>query len=77
AILKKILIGCVLLSAVMAVAGLVSSLGFFLTLCPAAMLALVVAYEKGRMLPGMRLEFLVESLFLFSGVITMLWMALK
>jgi hypothetical protein len=38
------------------------------------MLTLVGAYEKGHMLPGMRLEFLVESLFLLSGVITLLWM---
>jgi hypothetical protein len=26
------------------------------------------------MLPGMRLEFLVESLFLLSGLITLLWL---
>jgi hypothetical protein len=38
------------------------------------MLTLVGAYEKGHMLPGMRLEFLVESLFLLSGVVTFLWM---
>jgi hypothetical protein len=62
------------LSAVLATVGLVSGLGFFLALCPAAMLTLVGAYEKGHMLPGMRLEFLVESLFLLSGVVTFLWM---
>jgi hypothetical protein len=53
--------------------GLISGLGFFLTLCPAAMLMLVSAYGKGRMLPSMRLEFLVESLLLVSGGITLLW----
>ena len=37
------------------------------------MLILVGAYESGRMLPGMRLEFLVESLFLLAGGITLLW----
>ena len=58
-----------------AMVGLVAPLGFLLTLCPAAMLALVVAHERGRMLPGMRLELLVESLFLLSGVITLVWMA--
>ena len=57
--------------------GLVSGLGFLLTLCPGAMLILVSAYEKGRMLPSMRLEFLVESLILLSGIITLLWMAVS
>lgn len=73
-LLKRVLIGCLLLPAMLAAAGMVSGLGFFLTLCPAAMLGLVHAYQKRRMLPGMRLEFLVESLFLLSGVITLLWM---
>ncbi|BBO71281.1 hypothetical protein DSCA_52110 [Desulfosarcina alkanivorans] len=73
-LLKGILAGCMVLSAALAAVGLVSGLGFLLTLCPAAMLALIGAYEKGHMLPGMRLEFLVESLFLLSGVLTLLWM---
>jgi 4-hydroxy-3-methylbut-2-enyl diphosphate reductase len=73
-LLKGILTACMLLAATVAAVGLVSGLGFFLTLCPAAMLILVGAYEKGRMLPGMRLEFLVESLFLLSGLITFLWL---
>ncbi|MCB2149109.1 MAG: 4-hydroxy-3-methylbut-2-enyl diphosphate reductase [Deltaproteobacteria bacterium] len=74
-LLKGILVGCMVLSAVLAAVGLVSGLGFLLSLCPAAMLMLIGAYEKGHMLPGMRLEFLVESLFLLSGAITLLWMA--
>ncbi len=72
-LLKGILAGCMLLSAGLAAIGLVSGLGFFLTLCPGAMLMLVGAFEKGRMLPGMRLEFLVESLFLLAGLIALLW----
>ncbi len=76
ALLKWLLVGCIILVFAGSVIGLVSGLGIFLTLCPAAMLVLVNAYEKGRMLPSMRLEFLVESLFLLSGVITLLWMGL-
>jgi 4-hydroxy-3-methylbut-2-enyl diphosphate reductase len=76
-LLKGILVGCTVLSAAGAAIGLVSRIGFFLTLCPLAMLILVGTYEKGRMLPGMRLEFLVESLFIFSGVMTLLWMVVK
>jgi 4-hydroxybenzoate polyprenyltransferase len=73
-LLKGILAVCMVLSAALAAVGLVSGLGFFLALCPAAMLVLIGAYQKGHMLPGMRLEFLVESLFLMSGLITLLWM---
>lgn len=76
-LLKAILIGCMLLPATLSAVDLASGLGFFLTLCPAAMLILIGAYEKGRMLPGIRLEFLVESLFLLSGVIALLWMAVE
>lgn len=73
-LLKGMLTGCMLLSAIASAIGLFSSLGFALVLCPGAMLMLVGAYENGHMLPGMRLEFLVESLFLLAGVITLLWM---
>jgi (E)-4-hydroxy-3-methyl-but-2-enyl pyrophosphate reductase len=72
-LLKGILTGCMLLPAAASAVGLFSSLGFALVLCPGAMLVLVGAYENGRMLPGMRLEFLVESFFLLVGGITLLW----
>ncbi|MFO7714902.1 4-hydroxy-3-methylbut-2-enyl diphosphate reductase [Desulfosarcina sp.] len=73
-LLKSILVGCMLLVCVGSAVGLISGLGFLIALCPAAMLALVHAYEKGLMLPSMRLEFMVESLFLLSGFLTLLWM---
>ena len=73
-LLKGILTGCILLPALLSVFGSVSALGFFLTLCPVGMLILVHAYEYGRMQPGLRLEFLVESLFLLAGVLTIFWM---
>ncbi len=72
-LLKKILIGCTVLPAVLAIGGVFTKLGLILILCPAAMLMLIRSYEKGEMLPGMRLEFLMESFFLFSGVLTLLW----
>jgi 4-hydroxy-3-methylbut-2-enyl diphosphate reductase len=73
-LLKGILTGCMVLSAAAAAIGLFTGLGFLLVLCPGAMLVLVGAHENGQMLPGMRLEFMVESLFLLSGVITVIWM---
>jgi 4-hydroxy-3-methylbut-2-enyl diphosphate reductase len=75
-LLKGILTGCVLLIAAASAVGVVSGLGFLLTLCPGVMLVLVGAYENGRMRPGLQLEFLVESLFLLSGVMTLLWIVL-
>jgi 4-hydroxy-3-methylbut-2-enyl diphosphate reductase len=73
-LLKGMLVGCMILIAAGSAFGLISGLGFLLTICPAAMLVLVNAYGKGQMLPSMRLEFMVESLFLLSGILTMLWM---
>jgi (E)-4-hydroxy-3-methyl-but-2-enyl pyrophosphate reductase len=75
-LLKGMLTACILLIAAATAFKLISDLGFFLTLCPAAMLILVGAYEKECMLPGMRLELYVESLFLMAGVITLLWILL-
>jgi len=44
-----------------------------LVLCPAAMLAIMIAWEKGSILPGIRLEFLVESHLVLAGVIALGW----
>ncbi|MBW2661395.1 MAG: UbiA family prenyltransferase, partial [Deltaproteobacteria bacterium] len=45
----------------------VSSLGYFLSMCPVFLFVVITAYEKANMLPGTRLEFLVETLFVFEG----------
>jgi hypothetical protein len=37
------------------------------------MLALLIAQEKGYLLPGIMLEFSVESLFILTGLLTFLW----
>jgi len=74
-LLKGTLTLCILLPAFFASIGLVPSLGYLLPICPTAMLILVFAYDGGRVQPGMRLEFWVESLFLLYALITLLWMA--
>jgi 4-hydroxy-3-methylbut-2-enyl diphosphate reductase len=61
--------GLLLLSA----SGLTSAFGFLMTLCPAAMFAIIVGYEKGRFLPGLRLEFLVESHLVLAGFLAFCW----
>jgi len=52
---------------------LISSLGFALLLCPAFVFIMLSAHERGYMLPGIRLEFLVESNFVMAGVMTLVW----
>ena len=50
---------------------LISSLGFVLLICPAFIFIMLSAHERGYMLPGIRLEFLVESNFVMAGVVTL------
>lgn len=57
----------------MAAVGLTPGLGALLAACPAAMLAILLAYEKGTILPGLRLELLVESHLLLGGILALVW----
>lgn len=52
---------------------LIPSLGFLLLICPAFIFIMISAHERGYMLPGTRLEFLVESNFVMAGVMTWVW----
>lgn len=49
------------------------AIGHLLALSPAAMLAVLLAWERGAVLPGVRLEFLVESHILLAGALALLW----
>lgn len=52
---------------------MVSRLGYLLAACPLLMLMIVFAFEKGKMLAGIRMEFKVESIFVLSGLLAALW----
>lgn len=54
---------------------IISPVGFALAVCPMFLFLVLVAHEKGKMLPGVRLEFLVESHFILAGIITLLMTA--
>ena len=56
---------------------LFSSLGFVLVICPIFMLIVLSAHEHGYMLPGIRLEFLIETHFVLAGIIAFLWSMIK
>lgn len=53
--------------------GLVSPLGFALTLCPVFMWMVLSVYKNRYLLPGGRLEIPVETLFVVAGLITFIW----
>ena len=55
---------------------LISYLGFVLVASPITLLFLLSIYEKGVLLPSVKLEFLVETNFVLAGGIAFLWSVL-
>jgi 4-hydroxy-3-methylbut-2-enyl diphosphate reductase len=51
----------------------ISSLGFFLIVSPVFVYIVLSAHERGYMLPGTRLEFLVDTHFVLAGVVAIIW----
>ena len=72
-LLVSILAGLVALLFLSAAAGLISSLGVALVICPVTMGIVLTAHKQGHMHPGIRLEFLVETLLAAAGPVTLVW----
>ncbi len=72
-LLEIILAGSIVILFAASLFRLISPLGFGLTVCSGLLYFLITAYDHGRMLPGIALEFLVESHLFLAGVITWLW----
>jgi 4-hydroxy-3-methylbut-2-enyl diphosphate reductase len=72
-LLKAALAGTLALLVVASSISLVTSLGYALATCPLFLFAVIRAYEQGYLLPGIRLEFLVETLFVLAGVLASVW----
>jgi (E)-4-hydroxy-3-methyl-but-2-enyl pyrophosphate reductase len=72
-LLKIILI--VLMAALLVLSSLrlISYFGFLLISSPMLLLLLLSAYERGIVLPSVKLEFLVETNFILAGAIALLW----
>jgi len=51
----------------------ISNLGFVLVICPAVMFLILRAYERGLILPSIKLEFLIETNFILAGLLSFLW----
>ncbi|MFO7666284.1 MAG: 4-hydroxy-3-methylbut-2-enyl diphosphate reductase [Desulfobacterales bacterium] len=52
---------------------LVSKLGYIIFICPLFLFFMLTVYEQNYMLPGTKLEFLVETHFVLAGLIALLW----
>jgi 4-hydroxy-3-methylbut-2-enyl diphosphate reductase len=72
-LLKMVLGLWAVLIVIVSLSGVLPSLGLGLFLCPIAMLVLIGMHENGFMLPGIRLEFLVESHFFIAGMVTLIY----
>lgn len=72
-LLRKILLGLLVILPVSSALGLVSSLGYSLSLFPVMMLGLLYMYEKTIDCFGIRLEFLIETLLILTGFIALIW----
>ena len=65
----------VLLSVILPIASAlewIPSLGYLLVICPVFMLLILQMYRRGYLRSGVRLEFLVETIFVSAGVIAVL-----
>lgn len=76
ALLNYILAVAAVLLIIASAMHLISGLGFLLALSTIFIYTVIAVHAKGGMLPGMRLEFLVESHFVLAGITTFLWSAL-
>jgi 4-hydroxy-3-methylbut-2-enyl diphosphate reductase len=72
-LLKNMLIALIAALILLSSFHLISYLGFVLISCPIFFLLLLSAYERGVLLPSIKLEFLVETNFILAGVVAFLW----
>jgi len=71
-LLKSILIINLGLLIISCIFQLISGLGLALTICPIFLFIVLSKHEKGSMLPGTKLEFLIETHFVLAGLITLI-----
>jgi (E)-4-hydroxy-3-methyl-but-2-enyl pyrophosphate reductase len=72
-VLKLLLLISTAILALASAFGIFKPLGFALAICSVLMLFVLLANEKELMLPGVHLEFLIESHFVLAGVIALIW----
>ncbi|MGD8367594.1 MAG: 4-hydroxy-3-methylbut-2-enyl diphosphate reductase [Desulfobacterales bacterium] len=75
-LLQWVLAASVLLLAGVSAAGWTGPLGYALALCPVSMYGVLIGHQKEKVLPGIRLEFLMDTHFILAGAIGLLFAAL-
>lgn len=76
-LLKGTLAGVVALACVAGILGVMTSLAYPLAIPPLLLWAIIQAGERGNMLPGIRMEFRVESLFVLCGALALLCVVMR
>jgi 4-hydroxy-3-methylbut-2-enyl diphosphate reductase len=75
-LLNALLLLALLILILSSIFKLYSSLGYVLTICPILIGVVLKAHLQGSMLPGTRLEFLIESHFILAGILSLIWSTL-
>ena len=68
-LLKTMLIALIVLLPLFGALGVVTYLSFFMVIPPLLLVGVIHAHENGNVLPGIRMEFRVESIFVLSGIL--------
>jgi 4-hydroxy-3-methylbut-2-enyl diphosphate reductase len=76
-LLKIVLVVLVAILLLSAGLQLISRLGFLLILCPAFLYIILSVYENRWMLPSIKMEFLIESTFVMTGILSFFWTLLS
>lgn len=72
-LLKSVLLILLAILFISSAFNLVPSLGLLFLVCPVFIAAVLRVYERSLIIPGVRLEFLLESNFPLAGMLTLLW----
>ncbi len=72
-LLRSVLAATFLLPFLGSLTGQMTSLGYLLIVGPLFLYGVVTAQERGKVQPGVRLEFITETVFIIIGVLALLW----
>lgn len=72
-LLKVVLVVMVVMFPLLAVAAILSPLACALTVCPLLLGVIVTMHEQHNAMTGMRIELIVESLFILSGLLSLIY----
>lgn len=76
-LLKSVLAISLMLLVVPTLLHITTPLGYALTVCPLFLWLILSVHQKGEMLPGVRLEFLAETLFVMAGAAAFIWSSFR